>query len=209
MFENRQQAGEALAAQVVQLELERPVVLALPRGGVPVALPVARALNAPLDLILVRKIGVPGQPELAAGALVEGPPEEIVWNRGVMEGMRLTPADLESAVLRERARIGERREAWLKGRTPVDLEGRSAVLVDDGIATGATVRAALKALRSREPKEVVLAVPVAAADTAREMEQLADRVICLERPARFGSVGFHYRDFGQVADEDVAAMLTE
>jgi putative phosphoribosyl transferase len=207
MFTNREQAGEVLAGLLAGLALERPVVFALPRGGVPVAIPVARALGAPLELILVRKLGLPGQPELAAGALVDGPPEHVVYNADVLKMAGLRRADLDPVIVRERARNAARREMWLKGRAPVDVAGRSAVVVDDGIATGATMRAALMALRERGPREIVLAVPVAARDTATEMERLADRVICAERPEMFRAVGLHYAEFGQVDDGEVAAMM--
>ena len=207
MYATREAAGEVLAEALARLDLSDPVVLALPRGGVPVALPVARALSAPLDLILVRKIGLPRQPELAAGALVEGPPEHIVWNEHVLRGTGLAPADLEATVERERATNAARRGKWLKGHDPVDVAGRSAVVVDDGIATGATMKAAITGLRARGPREIVLAVPVAAADTLEEMRALVDRVVCPLVPEHFRAVGLYYRDFGQVADEAVAAIM--
>lgn len=209
MYDTREQAGEVLAKALGALDLTDPVVFALPRGGVPVALPVAKALGAPLDLMLVRKIGVPMQRELAAGALVDGPPEHIVFNDFVMRAAGLTEADLQSIIAEERTKNAERRELWLKGRAPVDVTGRSAVVVDDGIATGATMKAALMGLRERGPKEIVLAVPVAAADTLEEMKTLADRVVCPLVPEYFQAVGLHYRDFGQVSDDEVATMLSD
>ncbi|WP_137701122.1 phosphoribosyltransferase [Marimonas lutisalis] len=209
MFDNRDAAGEALAKALAELELTDPVVFALPRGGVPVALPVARALKAPLDLVLVRKIGTPWQPELAAGALVDGPPEHIVFNEHVLRAAGLSREDLEATIASERKKNAERRAMWLEGRDPVAVKDRSAIVIDDGIATGATMKAALMGLREREPKEIVLAVPVAARDTLREMEALADRVVCLERPEFFQAVGLHYRDFGQVSDEAVTEMMRD
>ncbi|MDQ2089797.1 phosphoribosyltransferase [Marimonas arenosa] len=207
MYETREAAGEVLAEAVAALDLTDPVVFALPRGGVPVALPVAKVLGAPLDLMLVRKIGLPMQPELAAGALVDGPPEHIVWNEFVLSASGLSEADLQDIVIEERAKNADRRRLWLKGRAPIDVTGRSAVVVDDGIATGATMKAALKGLRERGPKEIVLAVPVAAADTLEEMRTLAEYVVCPLVPDYFRAVGLHYRKFGQVADDEVAAMM--
>ena len=170
---------------VAALDLTDPVVFALPRGGVPVALPVAKALDAPLDLLLVRKIGTPGQRELAAGALVDGPPEHIVFNDRVMQALRLSELDLDGIIAEERAKNAVRRQQWLQGRAPVNVKGRSAVVVDDGIATGSTMRAAVMALRARGPREIVLAVPVAAADTLEEMRALVDHVVCPQVPAHF------------------------
>jgi len=207
MYQNRTEAGEALARALADRPLARPVVLALPRGGVPVAQPLARALGAPLDLILVRKIGVPGQEELAAGAIVDGPPEHIWLNEPLMRGLRLTRADLEPRIEAKRAELAERRQSWMGGRAPVDLSGRDAIVVDDGIATGATVRAALVALRERGPARVILAVPVAAADTLEELRGLADEVICPLVPDHFRAVGLHYNEFGQVPGEAVRAAM--
>jgi putative phosphoribosyl transferase len=209
MYANRKDAGEVLATHLVAVDLDHPVVLALPRGGVPVALPVARALDAPLDLLLVRKIGVPGQPELAAGALVDGPPEHIVFNESVMRALRLSQADLDGIIAGERARNAERRAAWLGNRVRPDLTGRSVIVVDDGIATGATMKAALMAVREQAPKEIILAVPVAAEDTLDEMRELVDRVICPQVPRLFRAVGLHYRDFAQVRDAEVAEILAQ
>ncbi len=207
MFEDRKSAGQELARQVVDLPLDNPVVLALPRGGVPVALPVAQALRAPLDLILVRKIGMPGNPEFAAGAVVED--ASPVFNMSVLDAVELAVNDFDAVLARKRAEIAVRRKMYLGEREAIDLTGRTAVVVDDGIATGATVRAALLGLQSRDPKRIVLAVPVAPPDVVDEMSGLVDTVICLLSPQPFWSVGAHYRDFRQVADDEVAAMLAE
>ena len=207
MYDTRESAGELLAEALGALELSDPVVFALPRGGVPVALPVARALGAPLELLLVRKIGVPGHRELAAGALVDGPPEHFVFNDDLMQALGLSAGDLEAIIAEERARNVARRHRWRIGGAARDLTGRSAVVVDVGIATGATMMAALKALRGRGPKEIVLAVPVAAGDTLEQMRGMADHVICPLVPASFRAVGLHYRDFGEVTDDEVTAML--
>lgn len=205
MFTDRTGAGEALAARLRPMRLADPVVFALPRGGVPVALPVARALAAPLDLLLVRKIGAPGQPELAAGAVVEG--AAPVWNAEILAAFAVTPEDLAAAVASERAVIAARRGQWLAGRDAVPVAGRTAIVVDDGIATGATVRAALAGLRDRGAARVVLAVPVAPAEVVTALRPLVDDLVCLETPDPFIAVGAHYRDFGQVPDAAVTALL--
>ncbi len=209
MYRDRSDAGETLARVLREIEFDRPVVLALPRGGVPVALPVARALGAPLDLVLVRKIGVPGQEELAAGAIVDGPPEYLWLNEPLMRGLGLSRADLEPTITARRADLAERRRDWLQGRAPVDLAGRDAIVVDDGIATGATMRTALTALRERGPARVILAVPVAAAGTLEELRPLADRIVCPLVPAHFHAVGLHYRNFGQVSGDAVRRAMED
>ncbi|HCQ64193.1 MAG TPA: phosphoribosyl transferase [Rhodobacteraceae bacterium] len=206
MFRDRTDAGERLADALATRDLPDPVVLALPRGGVPVALPVAKRLGAPLDLLLVRKIGMPGNRELAAGAVVEG--GAPVFNPEVLRFSAMTARDFDADVAEKRAEIAARRAAWLAGRDPVDLTGKTAIVVDDGIATGATVKAALQGLATRGAQRVVLAIPVAPADSLAEVAPLCDEVICLETPAPFYAVGAHYRVFDQVADDAVAEMLT-
>ncbi len=207
MFEDRKQAGEALAARLRALAPEDPVVLALPRGGVPVALPVARALGAPLDLLLVRKIGMPGREEVAAGALVDGDPPRIVFNEGLLRAAGLRREDFAGQIRGKLAEIAERRTRWLGGRGHVPVRGRTAIVVDDGIATGATMRAALGVLRAREPARIILAVPVAAPDALTGIGTLADQVIALETPRPFHAVGAHYLDFRQIGDDEVTEML--
>jgi putative phosphoribosyl transferase len=207
MFNTRTEAGEKLADELAKLDLPDPVVLALPRGGVPVALPVARRLKAPLDLLLVRKIGAPANPELAAGAVVEG--AEPVFNRDVLAGYGITAESLASVVADKRREIAARRKAWLEGRAPIPREGRTLIVVDDGIATGATVRAALTGLADTGAAAVVLAVPVAPADTIEVLTPLCDRIVCLETPIFFGAVGAHYAVFDQVSDDAVGRMLAE
>ena len=206
-FSSRTQAGQLLASQVAKLHLDKPVVLALPRGGVPVAIEVARTLNAPLDLLLVRKIGVPWQPELAAAAIVDGERPELVMNEGVMSVLGLSRSDIEATVTKELAEIERRRKLYLKGRIPVSIAGHVAIVVDDGIATGTTVRAALQALRRRNPSRLVLAVPVAPRDTIAELRFYVDDLICLEQPDPFNAIGVFYRDFHQISDEEVIEML--
>jgi len=205
MFTDRAEAGNELAERIAAMQLADPVVLALPRGGVPVAVPVAARLGAPLDLILVRKIGVPGHEELAAGALVEG--AEPVFNPDVLRMTGRTEADFARTVDRKRAEIAARRSLYLAGRAPVPLAGRTAVVIDDGIATGASMRAALKGLAQREPARIVLAVPVAPRDALEALRALVDDIVCLEMPDFFYAVGAHYREFGQVSDDEVARAM--
>ena len=209
MFHDREEAGRALAERLGAMKPQRPVVLALPRGGVPVALPVARALRAPLDLLMVRKLGLPGQPELAAGAVVDGETHEVVFNPHVLRASGLSEADFAAVIDARLKEIEERRERYLGGRAPVPVAGRTAIVVDDGIATGATVKAALRGLRARAPAAIVLAVPVAPRDVVPELEPLVDELICLETPDPFYAVGMHYRNFGQVSDAEVVAGLQE
>jgi predicted phosphoribosyltransferase len=209
MFEDRADAARKLAEAVARAAPEVPVVLALPRGGVPVAAPVAARLGAPLDLLLVRKIGIPGHAELAAGALVEGDPPQAVFNRGLLRSAGLTEADFDGQVAAKTVELAARRRLWREGRGPVDLRGRTAVIVDDGIATGATVRAALAGLRARGAAAIWIAVPVAPPDTLAQLTAEADRVICLEAPRDFYAVGAHYRAFPQVDDAEVSRILAE
>jgi putative phosphoribosyl transferase len=206
MFRNRTDAGEQLADRLAGEDLTDPVVLALPRGGVPVALPIAARLGAPLDLILVRKLGVPGNPELAAGALVEGA-DAPVFNPKVLQGLGLHRADFDAAIAAKRREIAARRTKWLQGRAPVPLTDRSVIVVDDGIATGATTRAALDGLEGRGAREVVLAVPVAPPEVLNKLQPLCTRILCLEQPRLFIAVGAHYREFAQVADDEVTRLL--
>ncbi|WP_413874316.1 phosphoribosyltransferase [Albidovulum sp.] len=208
-FRDRIEAGQVLGNLVAARNYDRPVVLALPRGGVPVAAEVARAIGAPLDLIMVRKIGVPGQSELAAGAVVNGDRPEIVVNEDVARHMGLTHEDIERLSKPELETIAKRRAIYLKGRSSVDLAGRSAIVVDDGIATGATMRAALGAVRRQKPRRVVLAVPVAAADSLALLRGEVDEVICPVVPAWFGAVGAFYDRFDQTSDDEVIRLMAE
>lgn len=209
---DRTEAGERLAVAVAawlgaRPGLPPPVVLALPRGGVPVALPVARRLGAPLELILVRKIGVPGQPELAAAAVVEGVPPCRVENAGIIAATAMTRAELEAGEARALAEIARRRRDWMGGRAPVAVAGRTAVVVDDGVATGATTRAALQAVRARGAAAVVLAVPVAPADTLAALAGETDGTVCLATPEPFHAIGAHYDDFHQLEDAEVLRLM--
>ncbi len=206
-FRNRADAGRRLAAALAGYKNERPVVLALPRGGVPVAAEIAAALNAPLDLVLVRKLGVPVQPELAMGAVVDGSAPIIVRNEDVIRLTGVSEEEVQAVCAEELAEIERRRQRYLGTRARVDPAGRVAIVVDDGIATGATTRAALRALRLRGPKKLILAVPVAPTETLAAMREEADEVVCLEDYADFGAIGFFYSDFRQTSDSEVIAAL--
>jgi len=206
-FKDRVDAGRRLAKALAGYKDQQPVVLALPRGGVPVAGEVASALNAPLDLILVRKIGVPFQPELAMGAVVDGAAPIIVRNDDVIGLAGIGEAGFKAVCDAELAEIERRRLRYLGSRERADVGGRTAIVIDDGVATGATTRAALRATRARNPKKLVLAVPVAPTDMLVALRSDADEVVCLEDHEFFGAIGLYYADFAQVADEDVIALL--
>jgi putative phosphoribosyl transferase len=208
-FENRSEAGRMLGAGLAALHLADPVVLALPRGGVPVALEVARALDAPLDLLLVRKIGVPWQPELAVAAVMDGAEPVVVVERHIQAETGVKQEYIEQRAKDELAEIERRRRTYLADRAPVPVAGRTAIVVDDGIATGTTMRAALKGLRRRNPARLVLAVPVAPPDTINELRQEVDDVVCLAQPSFFGAIGYFYRDFHQLSDDEVITLMRQ
>lgn len=209
MFLDRQEAGRALAAELQRLELHEPVVLALPRGGVPVAAEIAEALQAPLDLVIVRKVGAPGNPELAAAALVDGDPPQVVRNRDVIEALGLDEQALSALVEKERPEAARRRRAYLGERQPVPLAGRTVIVVDDGAATGTSMKVAVRAVKALSPREIVVALPVAPADTIEALSREADRVVCIDTPSFFRALGDHYRDFRQLSDEEVVATLRD
>lgn len=211
-FSNRLDAGRRLAEAVAALmarqpEITEPVILALPRGGVPIAAEIARALHAPLDLLMVRKIGVPSQPELAAAAVVDGDSPQLVVNEGIAASVGMGRAALDAAMARELAVIERRRQSYLGARPPERVEGRDAIIVDDGIATGATTRAALRGVRMKRPRSVTLAVPVAPRSTLEALAREVDHVVCLATPEPFFAIGEHYLDFGQVPDAEVVRSL--
>lgn len=208
-FQDRVEAGKALGEALKEKDLADPIILALPRGGVPVALEIARALQAPLGLVLVRKIGVPLQPELAAGAVVDGDDPEIVWNDDVVRLTGLKEPDLAVLADRELQEIERRRELYFSSRRRVSPVGRSVIIVDDGLATGATMRAALHALKRKSPERLLVAVPVAPADTIEKLGDEADEILCLAQPEPFGAIGLYYADFGQLSDADVISLLAE
>jgi predicted phosphoribosyltransferase len=206
-FKDRTEAGRLLGQALAAYRDQKPVVLALPRGGVTVAAEVASALAAPLDLILVRKIGVPQQPELAMGAVVDGGAPVVVRNEDVIKIANVTESEFRSVCNAELAEIERRRHRYLGDRARIDVTGHTAIIVDDGIATGATIRAGLQATRLRKPAKLVLAVPVAPTDTIVQLRGEADDVVCLEEHEFFGAIGFYYSDFGQVSDSTVIDTL--
>jgi putative phosphoribosyl transferase len=189
------------------MHLVDPVVLSLPRGGVPLGLEVARALNAPLDLLLVRKIGVPYQRELAVAAVMDGAAPVIVVDEAIRLEAGVAQSYIEQQARTELAEIERRRRVYLGGRAPLPVAGKTAVIVDDGIATGTTVRAAIKGLRQRQPARLVLAVPVAPPDTVDTLRGEVDDLLCLAQPEVFGAIGRFYVDFHQLSDEEVVRAL--
>jgi len=209
MFDDRASAGRLLAERLAGLKGEDVVVLAAPRGGVPVGAAVARALRAPLDVVMAHKIGAPMQPELAIGAVCDGEAPAIVYDRREAAGLGLTPDEVERLGRLELARLHARGERYRSGRAALDVRAKTAVLVDDGVATGWTLRAALRALRARGASRVIVGVPVAPRPTLEQLAGESDGVVCLEAPARFIAVGAHYRDFSQVSDDEVVRALNE
>jgi len=206
-FTDRIDAGRKLAKALAPYKNRRPVVLALPRGGVPVAAEVATALDAPLDLVLVRKIGVPFQPELAMGAVVDGAEPIIVRNEEVIQLCGVSETEFNAIRDEQLGEIERRRKLYLGDRPHPDVSGHTVIVVDDGIATGATTRAALHAIRTRKPGTLVLAVPVAPTDTLKNLRGEADDTVCLENYEEFGAIGLFYADFRQVSDTEVIEIL--
>jgi len=207
LFRDRTDAGRQLAQKLEHLKATKPLVLALPRGGVPVGIEIARALNAPLDLLLVRKIGVPTQPELALGAVVDGDEPHTFINKGIARAAHISEAELAAATKREIEEIGRRRHLWLTGRHQVPIAGRTAIVVDDGVATGASIRVALKAVKAERAARVILAAPVAPSDTAEELRADCDEAVFVATPEDFMAVGSFYQDFRQLEDSEVKDLL--
>lgn len=203
-FPDRQEAGRALGERLREARLDAPVVLGLPRGGVVVAAAVAEALGAPLDIVVARKLGVPWQPELAFGAVAPG---VVVLREDVVAAAGLGPADIDAAAARESAKLGDLARAYRGDVPAVELRGRCAVVVDDGLATGATATAAARSVRARAPARIVVAVPVCAGETARDLRREVDEVICLGEYRDFHAVGLYYDEFGSVPDATVRDLL--
>lgn len=208
-FLDRHEAGRLLAQELLGYADQHPAVFALPRGGVPIGYEIAKALKAPLDLVLVRKIGVPFQPELAAGAVVDGDDPVVVLNPKVVGPLGLTEEFLKEETSRKLAEIDERRRVYLAGRARVDPRGMTAIVADDGIATGATIKAALRAVRRRGASRLVLAAPVAPPSTVEELRSEADAIHCLETPEFFMAIGIFYQNFHQLTDEEVVKLLAD
>ena len=206
LFHDRRDAGRQLADRLTHYgDRDDVLVLALPRGGVPVGFEVAEALRAPLDVFLVRKLGVPGQEELAMGAIASGGIR--VLNDSVIELLGLTAADLAPVEAEERRELERREREYRVGRPPLDVRGKIAILVDDGLATGSSMRAAVRALRALDPAHIVVAVPVGARETCEEFEEEADEAICAREPEPFHAVGAWYDDFSQTTDDEVRQLL--
>jgi putative phosphoribosyl transferase len=204
-FVDRRDAGRRLGAGVTHLAPEGPLVVGLPRGGVPVAYEVARSLNAPLDVLVVRKLGCPWQPELGVGALGEGGIRLV--NAALVRTTGVTPADLDAVARREEVELKHRVQRYRRGREPIPVAGRTVLVVDDGLATGFTARAAVEVLRRRGARRVVLAVPVAPPETVEELRHVADEVVCLHTPRAFRAIGGYYEDFSQTSDQEVVDLL--
>lgn len=206
-YDDRRHAGELLGAEVFALHPRDPVVYALPRGGMPVAFEVARALDCPLDVLVVRKVGVPVQPELAMGAIAEG--GVVVRNDEVIELARISDEDFDHVARSERAELEDRVARYRADGDKISPQGHTAVVVDDGLATGSTAKAAIEVLRAQGASAVWLAVPVAPRDSLGDLQARADRVVVLSSPRHFGAVGSWYKDFTQTADYEVRRLLAE
>jgi putative phosphoribosyl transferase len=205
-YRDRHHAGTELAARLRHLkERDDVVVLALPRGGVPVAYEVARAIGAPLDVFLVRKLGLPGHRELAMGAIASGGVR--VLNEDVVSWYRVPDAAIDAVAREEQMELEGREREYRVGRTPVALHGRTVVLIDDGLATGSTMKAAVQAVRSHSPARIIVAVPVGSPETCHEFADVADEIVCACAPEYFAAVGEWYQDFSQTTDEEVRTLL--
>ncbi len=183
------------------------VVLALPRGGVPVGYEVAKKLDAPLDVFIVRKLGVPGHEELAMGAIASG--GVLVLNKEVIWRLNISRQVIDEVAGEERRELERREQAYRHGRPPIDVKGKVAILIDDGLATGASMKAAIEGLKSRDPSKIIVAVPVAAPETCASFQDLVDEIICAETPEPFFGVGVWYKDFSQTTDEEVRSLLEQ
>jgi len=207
-FRDRIEAGQLLGREIAKRlgAIADAIVLALPRGGVPVGAEVAKALNAPLDVFIVRKLGVPRHEELAMGAIASAGVR--VLNRDVIDYARITQQQIDAVAAREKRELSRRETEYRGNHPPLDVRGRTVIIVDDGLATGSTMRAAVQALRAMEPKRIIVAVPVGAAQTCEDLREIADETICLRTPEPFEAVGLWYDDFTQTTDAAVHALLS-
>ena len=208
MFEDRVDAGRQLAKALKHYRNQDVVVLALPRGGVPVAAEIARTLGAPLDVLVVRKVGVPYRPELAMGAVMDGSQMITVRNDDVIRSYGISEEEFQNQCTKEIEEIDCRRRRYSGDRVPIDIAGRMVLLVDDGIATGATVRAAILGLRQAGPRMIILAVPVGASETIEALRQDVDEIVCLEEPSALDAISSHYGDFPQLTDDEVLELMS-
>lgn len=212
-FRDRIEAGQLLGREiaarlgVIDGAIDDAIVLALPRGGVPVGAEVAKTLGVPLDAFIVRKLGVPGHEELAMGAIASGGVR--VLNRDVLDYARVTQQQLDAVAAREERELARREAEYRGNRAPLDVRGRTVIIVDDGLATGSTMRAAVQALRAMEPKRIIVAVPVGASQTCEDLREIADEIVCLRTPEPFEAVGLWYDDFTQTTDAEVHALLSK
>lgn len=206
-FQDRREAGRRLVKALARFAPAHPLVLALPRGGVPVAYEVAKALDAEMDLLFVRKIGAPGYAELGLGAVVEGVEPQLVLNEGVVRQLGPNPNYIRAEMRRQLAEIERRRQAYMGSTPPIEVRRRTVIVVDDGIATGGTMRAALRGVRKNHPARLIMAVPVAPSDSIAELAGECDEIICLAQPEPFYAVGPHYAVFDQTSDDEVIRLV--
>ena len=208
IFENRRDAGKQLAKELSEFKGQNDaIVLGLPRGGIPVAYEVAKALELPLDVFIVRKLSVPGQPELAMGAIASG--DIKVMNESVVRNAGISDQQIEEVAHKEKEELKKREKAYRGARPDIDLQGKTVLIVDDGLATGASMRAAISALREHNPKKIIAAIPTAPRDTCQEFESEVDQIICLRTPSPFWGVGGSYQNFSQTTNEEVRTFLNK
>lgn len=209
MFRDRQEAGQKLSIELQKLRLLNPIVLALPGGGVCVAAEIAKALRAPLDLVIVRKVGAPSNNELTVAAIVDGDPADVVLNRTMIEACSLDDDALRTLIAKERPELDRRRGVFRGKRRAMSIAGKTAIIVDDGVATGATMKVAIRALKRRSPCDIVVALPVAPTETLTELAQEADWTVCLSQPDCYRTLSQHYLSFPQISDEEVVSLIDE
>ena len=207
MFRDREDAGQQLAERLLHLRDVNPLIFGLPRGGVVIASEVAAALGAPLDVLVVRKLGAPGRPELALGAITVGDDPHLTLNQDLIDLISVSDEYLQMEMDTQREEVKRRNDRYRQGRPALSVEGRTTIIIDDGIATGATVLAGIMGLKDRKPGRLVLAVPVAASDSLEKLSQYVDEVVCLHAPDDFMSVGVFYNDFHQTTDDQVMELL--